>query len=213
MDEEKQKPQYKTEAAISRNAAKKMLNEAHELHREERNARKSAHKDPSIPKSGKGRGAPKGNQNHRKSGIYTSLDSFTTRFKTYSQSFGRIDAREEVTLTRAMLVNLLNGKTPMGDGIVDDPETLTEYTRDLVMLNLKAQEIALKQQVKREEAEARAEGKKGQQIVLSNEFGDAIQGIVNEPPAMEEQLSQDADAVLEAAKEALRKRDEDRKEK
>ena len=97
------------------------------------------------------RGGQPGNTNGVKSGIYTRVDKFEKRFQSYSKALGRASAQEEVALTRAMMMNLLSGKTPLGDSSMKDAEYLESMLRDVMMMNLKAQELALKQEARRAE--------------------------------------------------------------
>ena len=88
-----------------------------------------------------------------------------------------MDSQDEVALTRAMMINLLNGKDPMGCGEIMDDEVLNSYARDVLMLNLKAQELFLKQQSKAQEMKEKNGAKAGIEIRMSAEMENAMNGM------------------------------------
>jgi hypothetical protein len=156
------------------------------------------------------RGGQPGNQNGVKKGIYSRLDQFEQRFVKYSKALGKASAQEEVALSRAMIMNVIDGKTPLGDGELDDQDVRAEYARDLILLNLKAQELALKQEAKRAEMEAKLQGDKGVTVMLSSEMEQAMGGMIGGQalvggPAFEGErtAAATADEMLRLAKETL----------
>ena len=147
---------------------------------------------------GRKRGGQPGNKNAvsgnaKRPGIYASLSAFQERFDHYSKALGKATALEEVALTRAMMMNLLDGKDPLGCGEIEDPEILNAYARDMVMLSIKAQELYMKQEAKRIEQEEKNGAKAGVNIMMSAELMDAMGGMV---------AAQEAAAALNAEEAA-----------
>lgn len=153
------------------------------------------------------RGGQPGNTNGVKSGIYTRVDKFEKRFQSYSKALGRASAQEEVALTRAMMMNLLAGKTPLGDNMLDDDEFRESLVRDVMMMNLKAQELALKQEARRAEIEAKSQNDKGVTIMMSAEMDQALAGMVD---AQDSALEKTADEMLDLAKKKLEEANKER---
>lgn len=130
-------------------------------------------------------GAQPGNKNAgggatSKKGLYANfvgVEQMEHRFKGYSKALGKASALEEVALTRAMIANLLQGKDPMGCGKINEPELLNAYMRDMLMLNLKAQERLDKQEKERREREDRADAKAGFNVQFTTEAMNAMNGI------------------------------------
>ncbi len=147
------------------------------------------------------RGGQPGNQNGVKSGIYSRTDRFEERFTKYSKALGKAGAQEEVALTRAMIMNVIDGKTPLGDAEIDDADLRAELIRDLMLLNLKAQDLALKQEAKRADMEAKAQGDKDMEVKLSPEAHSAMMGMVGAQASAE--AAQTADELLAVAKERV----------
>ena len=144
--------------------------------------------------SGRKRGGQPGNQNGAgQRSIYSRVDNFEARFKSYSKALGRVSAQEEVALARAMMLNLLEGKDPLGMDVIDDPEIQNAYARDLFMLTLKAKELYLKEENHRLAQEERKGNKGGVNIKFSAEAGSAMDGMV---------AAQEAAAAVNAADEA-----------
>ena len=119
-----------------------MLTVMNRMREDEATRKKRDRKNP----SGRKRGGQPGNQNGAgKQGLYSrNVEGFDKRFKGYTRALGKMDAQDEVALSRAMMINLLNGKDPMGCGEIMDDEVLNSYARDVLMLNLKAQEMKAK---------------------------------------------------------------------
>lgn len=153
------------------------------------------------------RGGQPGNTNGVKSGIYTRVDKFEKRFQSYSKALGRASAQEEVALTRAMMMNLLSGKTPLGDNSMKDAEYLESMLRDVMMMNLKAQELALKQEARRAEIEAKSQNDKGVTIMMSAEMDQALAGMV---ASQDSALEKTADEMLDLAKKKLEESNKER---
>lgn len=133
----------------------------------------------------KKRGGQPGNKNAGggasfKQGLYANfvgVEQMERRFSGYSKALGKASALEEVALTRAMIANILQGKDPLGCGRIEEPELLNAYARDMLMLNLKAQERLEKQEKERREQEAKAGAKAGINIQFTAEAMNAMNGI------------------------------------
>ena len=133
----------------------------------------------------KKRGGQPGNKNAGggasfKQGLYANfvgVEHMERRFKNYSKALGKASALEEVALTRAMIANILQGMDPLGCGKIEEPELLNAYARDMLMLNLKAQERLEKQEKERREQEAKAGAKAGINIQFTAEAMNAMNGI------------------------------------
>lgn len=133
----------------------------------------------------KKRGGQPGNKNAGggasfKTGLYANfvgVEQMEKRFSGYSKALGKASALEEVALTRAMIANILQGKDPLGCGPIEEPELLNAYARDMLMLNLKAQERLEKQEKERREQEAKAGAKAGINIQFTAEAMNAMNGI------------------------------------
>lgn len=152
-----------------------MLTVMNRMREDEATRKKRDRKNP----SGRKRGGQPGNQNGAgRQGLYSrNVEGFEKRFKHYSRALGKIDSQDEVALTRAMMINLLSGKDPMGCGEIEDEEVLNSYARDVLMLNLKAQELFLKQQAKAQEMEEKKGAKAGIEIKMSAEMEQAMSGM------------------------------------
>lgn len=152
-----------------------MLTVMNRMREDEATRKKRDRKNP----SGRKRGGQPGNQNGAgKQGLYSrNVESFDKRFKGYTRALGKMDSQDEVALTRAMMINLLNGKDPMGCGEIMDDEVLNSYARDVLMLNLKAQELFLKQQSKAQEMKEKNGAKAGIEIRMSAEMENAMNGM------------------------------------
>lgn len=135
--------------------------------------------------TGRKKGGQPGNKNAgggatAKGGIYLnapSIEDFDRRFPHYSRSLGKADAKEEVALTRAMLMNVIAGKDPLGFGVVEEPELLNAYVRDMLMLNNRAQEMYLKQERDRRERLEKENASRGMNIQFTTEAMNAMNGM------------------------------------
>lgn len=138
-------------------------------------------RDRSKPSTRKPGGQP-GNRNAgggktKKLGVYANgmpIEKFEERFNHFSTALGRADAKEEVALTRAMLMNILKGYDPLGGEKIEEPELLNGYMRDVMMLNIKAQELYLKQETRKLEQQEKAGAKAGIEIRMSAEMEGAL---------------------------------------
>lgn len=88
-----------------------------------------------------------------------------------------------------------------------DAEYLESMLRDVMMMNLKAQELALKQEARRAEIEAKSQNDKGVTIMMSAEMDQALAGLV---ASQDSALEKTADEMLDLAKKKLEESNKER---
>lgn len=132
----------------------------------------------------KKRGGQPGNKNAGlgKGGIYAAAlgeEKFKAQFNGYSKALGRYGAQEELALARAMQMNILSGKDPLGMGEIDDPELLNAYSNSVAVLTMKALELKLKEEKQNAERADKEGAKRGMDIQFTAEAMDAMNGIAD----------------------------------
>lgn len=147
----------------------------------------------------KKRGGQPGNKNAGlgKGGIYAAAlgeKKFKAQFNGYSKALGRYGAQEELALARAMQMNILSGKDPLGMGEIDDPELLNAYANSVGIFTLKALDLKLKEEKQQMDKEAKEGNSGGVKVVMGGAMAQSVEAM---------KQAQQVAAELRAADEAF----------
>lgn len=151
----------------------------------------------------KKRGGQPGNKNAGlgKGGIYAAAlgeEKFKAQFNGYSKALGRYGAQEELALARAMQMNILSGKDPLGMGEIDDAELLNAYANSVGIFTLRALDLKLKEEKQQMEKEAKEGNSGGVKVVMGGAMAQSVEAM---------KQAQQVAAELRAADEAFEAED------